>query len=52
MVLVLGIVKALTKILVMVLGICWNIGFHYPSGVLEMRGTKRPNFWGIGIGIG
>ena len=24
----------------MVLGISWNIGFHYPSGVLEIRGTK------------
>ena len=36
----------------MVLGISWNIGFHYPSGVLEIRGTKRQNYFGIGIGIG
>ena len=51
----------------MVLGISWNIGFHYPSGVLEIRGTKTTKllrywywYWvvlgyfrnfGIGIGI-
>ena len=23
----------------MVLGISWKIGFHYPSGVLEIRAT-------------
>ena len=36
----------------MVLGTSWNIGFHYPSGFLEIRGTKRQKYWGIGIGIG
>ena len=36
----------------MVLGVSWNIGFNYPTGVLEIRGTKRQNYWGIGIGIG
>ena len=48
----------------MVLGISWNIRFHYPSGVLEIRGYKKTNILGywywvvlgcfraIGIGIG
>ena len=47
-----GYCYSLNKILVMVLGISWNIGFHYPSGFLEIRGTKRQKYWGIGIGIG
>ena len=33
----------------MVLGVSWNIGFHYPTGVLEIRGTRRQNYWDIGI---
>ena len=33
----------------MVLGISWNIGFEYPSGVLEIRG-KKDRIIGIGIG--
>ena len=33
----------------MVLCIGQHIGFHYPSGVLEIRGTKRQNYWGIAI---
>ena len=36
----------------MVLGISWNIGFHYPSVFPEIRGTKRQKYSGIGIGIG
>ena len=28
----------------MVLGISWNIGFHYPSDVLEIRGKKDKIF--------
>ena len=31
----------------MALGISWNMGFYYTSGVLEIRGTKRQKYWSI-----
>ena len=39
-----GYCYSLNKILVMVLGISWDIGFQNCSGELEIRGIKRQNF--------